>query len=155
MSEQQDEDNILEKGVAGAKDAAMALFGMAEQAVDSALSQFRDTRDKVESQVISLLDEFKKIEPMIDEAGFTIDETSITLGVPPAVSFIINKEKANLKKLAQLDKEKKNLSPMQKAMVAAIVRAAYFSERVTKSGYNIKSFEAELTLPPKVKLRLL
>ena len=133
------------------------LFEIAKKGAKSAKNIASGTYDALkgvsEEKVLEIVENFNKILPILEDAGFVFIQFDVEFGIPLGVvthfkfdELIINKE--NIERLIEKNKEVK----MASTLLNSLYQTYLYQSKIKITKKKFKRAEIGLGLPPSVKI---
>jgi len=128
-------------------------FGKAKESLSATVDKISDLKDSGIEKISEPINELSNGLPLIEEAGFKVEEISIDLGIPPEISIGFSKmnevKSESIQSLIDQHAERKILVIVLKALLTA----NNIQSKITFNKFIFAGVSIKLGLPPSVSLK--
>ncbi|MCX6640955.1 MAG: hypothetical protein NTW14_10835 [bacterium] len=110
-------------------------------------------KDTLQSALDASLEELQGLRPILAKCGFSINNISITISIPPNVVLTIKHDREEAMGLAEMEKSTE-LTKMQSLVVKSLKNTYEYSGMFEKYGYVIGTISVTVTIIPKITISL-
>ena len=134
-------------------DSVKQQLDKAKDLMESATDKMTDLKDAGWDKIKAGMDELYNGLPLIEEAGFKVNDITIDIGIPPDVAISLTKTNqvnaATIENMIELNKDKKILS----MVLGTLLNANKMQEKITMNKFTFAGLAIKVGIPPKVSLR--
>ncbi|MGB1013827.1 MAG: hypothetical protein ACPG4T_06825, partial [Nannocystaceae bacterium] len=140
----------LEQTRASVVEAASETFGDARESLEETANALREFgQDKLEVALGNLLEQLESTRPLLDDAGYDIQDVNVQTGVPPRISLVVLPKVQGQTQLAAV-LERESLTKPQRALFECLKQVYRMEDVFAKHGYTVRGIEVDIGLgmPP-------
>ena len=134
-------------------DSVKQQLDKAKDLMDCASDKMTDLKDAGWDKIKAGMDELYNGLPLIEEAGFKVNDITIDIGIPPDVGISFTKtnqvDAATIENMIEQNQDKKILS----MVLATLLNANKMQEKITMNKFTFSGLAIRVGIPPKVSLR--
>ena len=134
----------------------MGIFDKAKQSItsakDGALGKISELKDIGSDKINQLLEDFESAKPLLQKAGYTLDELSIDIGVNPVVTPHFKCEEVTQEVIDQVLSEIES-NKIGKNILNMLIKASKMQQTIKMEHMLFSGIEIEVGVIPNVRIK--
>jgi hypothetical protein len=137
------------------KSGLSAVASTIESTVDDSLSFLSDIKQAGSDNMNAFVNKVQALAPLIDEAGFNMNEIEVGIGIPPEIHLAFAKEKdvdaATIESLLKANEDK----PLFTMIIHTLQKSDVLVKGMNVSTYKLGQLTMKIGFPPDLTIKLL
>jgi len=146
----------LEQTRASVVEAATETLGEARESLEGTANALREFgQEKLDVALGKLLEQLDTTRPLLDDAGYHIQDVNLQTGVPPRMGLVVLPKVQGQTQLAAV-LERESLTKPQRALFECLKQVYRMEDMLAKHGYTVRGIEIDIGIgmPPSARAHL-